>query len=432
MVMRSSLDAAKSMRDCSSRILHTFASKWQRESDGFWRSAGGRRLSDASYQKHVARLKQRESRPAKAAAAKPAATNTTPQQTAAPAAQYKPDDLSKAVAELKRREQIAASTKRIKGVESKVMPGLIEKSKAKVAEIEKSLRASGNLPPAASIGAVKPAPSPMQTITNEVEKAYAQDQVRFGTKSANVIRRVSQLFLGALGAGGGAAIGATLGIPFGPAGVATGAVAGGLLGARSLTGVPRELQSANRIRATARKAARAVVPPAVGSVAAIPAVPAGLAGAGAVTGLALTPIGMMTIGRDAPEMVAASVKAGFQAPMSAARGVQRAMATSRVGARKSAGVKSDMVLYRKMPELAENVVAKEAKRRGKSGGTFVHNRGQRGKDPVELKFYSELPASNPLVAVIRDRLKQLLAQSGQQFPEPTDEQILAAIAKVSE
>jgi hypothetical protein len=412
MVMRSSLDAAKSMRDCSSRILHTFASKWQRESDGFWRSAGGRRLSDASYQKHVARLKQRESRPAKPAAAKPAATKTTPQQTAAPAAQYKPDDLSKAVAELKRREQIAASTKRVKGVESKVMPGLIEKSKAKVAEIEKSLRASGNLPPAASIGAVKPAPSPMQTITNEVEKAYAQDQVRFGTKSANVIRRVSQLFLGALGAGGGAAIGATLGIPFGPAGVATGAVAGGLLGARSLTGVPRELQSVNKARAVARYAARQVAPIAAGAMAGAP-----IAAAGLGAGTAINLVGGGPVLGAVPAILGASAAGNIA--RATAQEVNARMTTSRAGARKKMGVKSDQ----EGDAVDSELMATARRREGERDGEAYRKRFSRN---------SELPAGNPLVAVIRDRLKQLLAQSGQQFPEPTDEQILAAIAKVSE
>jgi hypothetical protein len=406
------------LRDSTRNLIHAFGRKppkpWTQQADGFYLSPSGKkRLSPESYERHKARLKQRESRPAKpASAAKPAATKTTTQKTAATAAQYKPDDLSKAVAELKRREQIAASTKRIKGVESKVMPGLIEKSKAKVAEIEKSLRASGNLPPAASIGAVKPAPSPMQTITNEVEKAYAQDRAKFGAKSANVIRRVSQLFLGALGAGGGAAIGATMGIPFGPAGVATGAVAGGLLGARSLTGVPRELQSVQRARAGARYAARQVAPIAAGAAAGLPIAAAGL-GAGAAINLVS---GSPVLGA-VPAILGASAAGNIA--RATAQEVNARMTTSRAGARKKMGVKSDQ----EGDAVDSELMATARRREGERDGDAWRKRFSRN---------SELPANNPLVAVIRDRLKQLLAQSGQQFPEPTDEQILAAIAKVSE
>jgi hypothetical protein len=250
------------LRDSTRNLIHAFGRKppkpWTQQADGFYLSPSGKkRLSPESYERHKARLKQRESRPAKAAAAKPAATKTTPQQTASPAAQYKPDDLKKAIQELNRREQGAASYKRAKGVDSQVYPGLIEKSKAKVAEIEKSLRASGNLPPATASqyrpdprlagaknylskieadledqqsrglsggnlpglvaqmkakvadmekDAPKPKPvvytkenhslpstpskSNLPAIANEVEKAYAQDRAKFGTKSANVIRRV--------------------------------------------------------------------------------------------------------------------------------------------------------------------------------------------------------------------------------------------------
>jgi hypothetical protein len=405
------------LRDSTRNLIHAFGRKppkpWTQQADGFYLSPSGKkRLSPESYERHKARLKQRESRPAKSAAAKPAATKTTPQQTAAPATQYKPDDLSKAVAELKRREQIAASTKRIKGVESKVMPGLIEKSKAKVAEIEKSLRASGNLPPAASIGDVKPAPSPMQAITNEVEKAYAQDRAKFGTKSANVIRRVSQLFLGALGAGGGAAIGATLGIPFGPAGVATGAVAGGLLGARSLTGVPRELQSVNKARAVARYAARQVAPIAAGAMAGAP-----IAAAGLGAGTAINLVGGGPVLGAVPAILGASAAGNIA--RATAQEVNARMTTSRAGARKKMGVKSDQ----EGDAVDSELMATARRREGERDGEAYRKRFSRN---------SELPAGNPLVAVIRDRLKQLLAQSGQQFPEPTDEQILAAIAKVSE
>jgi hypothetical protein len=181
------------------------------------------------------------------------------------------------------------------------------------------------------------APPPPPAAAKHLEQAKAADTQKYGGPAASILHRVGvtllRFFLKGVGAAGGAAIGAAAGFGLtggNPLGAIGGGLAGGVLGGNSLT-LPANL-TGPRVRALARKTARAVVPPAVGAAVGVPAVAAAGVGLPAVGGAVGGPPGAVA-------GTVAGVKAGMNAARNAAdlaNATRRRMATSAVSRRKAA------------------------------------------------------------------------------------------------
>lgn len=221
-------------------------------------------------------------------------------------------------------------------------PGPAEKAKAAVLARRQAAQppASPAAPNTGAEWAQKPlelagAPPVPPAASQHLDQAKAADTQKYGGSAASVLHRTGvallRFFLKGLGAAGGAAIGAAAGFGLSggnPLGAVAGGLAGGVLGGNSLT-APRNL-TVPRMRALARKTARAVVPTAAGVATAAPGVLGG-ATLGVGGGLAAGPAGAVGFGVPGAMVIGGSLDGGN----SVAQATRKAMATSAVSRRKA-------------------------------------------------------------------------------------------------
>jgi hypothetical protein len=187
-------------------------------------------------------------------------------------------------------------------------------------------------PPAAKPPDAAPAPPP--AATQVLDAAKAEDTKKYGGTAASILHRTGvvllRFFLKGLGAVGGGAIGAAAGFGLSggnPLGAIAGGLAGGVLGGNALT-APRNL-TAPRMRALARKTARAVVPAAAGTA-------VGLGGAIPTLGLqAATAVASPVAGAATAPVAVAGTLGAAKVGQHVAQSVRERMATSAVSRRKA-------------------------------------------------------------------------------------------------
>lgn len=290
-------------------------------------------------------------------------------------------------------------------------PGILPDDKpARPTRARRVMSADPRLP-ARPAAAPPPAAVPPAAVEKALDAAGADDESKYGKEQAGILKLAARAILrgmnvlggGLLGAGVGFGMGTLIGGPVGGmAGLAAGGLAGVAAGARpGLENLPSVFQSPQRMRAGVRKVARAVVPRVAGAAAGLPAAAAGTAAsvalpvagasAGGVPGLIAGMTGGLVLqGR--------GYEAGARAAKKTAVKVRNAMVTSPVSVRK----------------------AKRANQ-----GIFSELRNLRD---ACARFADA--AADP-VAILKERIKAVLAQLGVQAPEIPDHVVQKALEQAA-
>jgi hypothetical protein len=443
-------------------LVHAFGQKvtWTRQSNGTWKSSGGRVLSDASYQRIKQKAAQGKKAPARKPAAKKSAAKSAPPQKpgaktagkggttvvrpAAAAEAPKPEEtLPTGTVKNAYGQPIPASAgalpgepgykpsprppadgtvKRLSnGVPVRMKTGVAAPpaaprptnpgtpppgSKAGPAPLDAATKAQAveiltRKPPAAPKlpGDLPPPPPPSPAEMAYVNAQAKKDESRFGKRAAEFLRGALSYAVGMLTAGNGAAYGALAGLAVGgPLGLAVGTALGGGIGARLGT------RAAYKTYQTLGGRGRAAVQVRKAARAVVPKAAAAAVG----VPMALGGMAMTAGATQAGATLAGVPGAILGGALGSAAGIQAAGNAGELAQGAAKGTRLTLARSK-----AARRKARQTNRRKLFAEVFADGAAPSNLDPVVL---------------LRARIKAMFARRGLQIGDVPDQTVLAALA----